>query len=166
MDFELIPAKQEDVTDVFSIIEKRVNWMEEKGLKQWNTTDYLNTYPISYFLAHQKAGNLYVAKDIKTSTILGVMVLMPSDPRWEGYNGFDSYFVHNFASDPSVRNIGASMLLKAEIIAAEHGKAFLRLDCPFDNVYLNHFYESKGYQFIGECLDGPYRGNRREKKLI
>lgn len=165
MNFELIPAKPEDVADVFSIIEKRVNWMAEKGLKQWNTTDYLNTYPISYFMLHQKAGSLYVAKDIKTSTIIGVMVLMPSDPRWEGYNALDSYFVHNFASDPSVSNIGAKMLLQAEMIAFNHGKAFLRLDCPFDNTYLNNFYESKGYRSVGECTDGPYHGNRREKKL-
>ena len=165
MNFELLPAQPEEITDVFSIIEKRVNWMSEKGLRQWNTTDYLNTYPISYFEAHQRAGNLYVAKCTNTDAIIGVMVLMPSDPRWEGYNEFDSLFVHNFASDPSVCNIGAKMLLQAEKIAFDQGKAYLRLDSPFDNPYLNNFYESKGYRSVGECTDGPYHGNRREKKL-
>lgn len=166
MNFVLIPAKQEDIPDAFSIIEKRVEWMAKKGLRQWNTTDYLNTYPISYFESHHKQGNLYVAKYMETSAVVGLMVLLPSDPRWDGYNEFDSYFVHNFASEPSIRNIGATMLLEAEKIALNHGKTYLRLDCPYDNVYLNNFYESKGYVFVGECVDGPYRGNRREKILI
>lgn len=166
MNYALIPAKPEDVPDSFSIIEKRVNWMAKKGLRQWNTTDYLNTYPVSYFEFHQSLGNLYVAKDMETSVIIGLMVLLPSDPRWEGYNSFDSYFVHNFATEPSIRNIGVSMLHEAEKIALNHGKTYLRLDCPYNNVYLNNFYESKGYVFVGQCIDGPYRGNRREKKLV
>ena len=165
MNFEFLHAESEDIFAVFEIIKKRVAWMEKKGLRQWNATDYLNTYPIAYFEAHQKAGNLYVAKNTDTTTIHGVMVLMPSDPRWEGYNACDSYFVHNFATDTSTPDIGASMLLKAELTALRHDKSYLRLDCPFDNAYLNQFYESKGYRFVGECIDGPYRGNRREKKL-
>jgi nitroreductase len=93
------------------------------------------------------------------------MVLMPFDTRWEGYEDFDSYYVHNFATDPETRGLGEFMLLEAEAIASQHGKTYLRLDCPSHNVYLNNFYESKGYKFIGTCIDGPYQGNRREKKL-
>ena len=158
-------AEQENIQDCFSIIEKRVNWMESNGIKQWNATDYLNTYPIAYFVAHQKAGNLYVYQDIEYDVILGLMVLMPFDTRWEGYEAFDSYFVHNFATDPSVKGIGKRMLYEAELLAEKHGKTYLRLDCPSHNVYLNNFYENNGYRYIGTCIDGPYRGNRREKKL-
>lgn len=158
-------AQPENIYELYKIIEKRVEWMEVKGIRQWNTTDYLNTYPIPYFIAHQKCGNLYIAKDTENNKVCGVMVLMPFDTRWEGYEDFDSYYVHNFATDPETKGLGEFMLLEAEAIASQHGKTYLRLDCPSHNVYLNNFYESKGYKFIGTCLDGPYRGNRREKKL-
>jgi|GEM_PF-88023 len=158
-------AKPEDIQEIYSIVKKRVQWMEDKGIRQWNTTDYLNTYPPAYFIAHQKAGNLYVAKDHTNDEVMGLMVLMPFDTRWEGYVELNSYYVHNFATDPTVKGIGVRMLHDAEKLAASHGKSYLRLDCPSDNIYLNNFYESKGYEFIGTCVDGPYRGNRREKKI-
>ena len=71
-----------NIPEAYSIIEKRVQWMENKGIRQWNTTDYLNTYPIAYFEAQQKAGNLYIAKDAVSDKVLGLMVLMPHDTRW------------------------------------------------------------------------------------
>lgn len=75
-------AQFNNIPEAYSIIEKRVQWMENKGIRQWNTTDYLNTYPIAYFEAQQKAGNLYIAKDAVSDKVLGLMVLMPHDTRW------------------------------------------------------------------------------------
>lgn len=158
-------AELGEIPALYAIIKKRVKWMDDKGISQWNTTDYLNTYPIPYFEAHQKAGNLYVAKHSESNKICGVMVLMPFDTRWKGYDKFDAYYVHNFATDPAVRGLGSFMLTEAEKIAACHGKDYLRLDCPSHNEYLNNFYEKKSYISVGECIDGSYKGNRREKRL-
>ena len=41
------PAQPEDLPLIFRLYEQRVNWMDEQGIAQWNTTDYLNTYPLS-----------------------------------------------------------------------------------------------------------------------
>lgn len=158
-------AQINNIPEAYSIIEKRVQWMENKGIRQWNTTDYLNTYPIAYFEAHQKAGNLYIAKDAVSDKVLGLMVLMPHDTRWEGYEESDSYFVHNFATDPEVKDLGSYMLEEAEKCAKKDGKIFLRLDCPYGNSYLNNFYQQRNFLPVGECIDGPYHGVRREKRL-
>lgn len=165
MSYIFTRARIDEIQELYKIIEKRIRWMDENAIQQWNTTDYLNTYPIPYFEAHQKAGNLYVAKHCHSDEIHGLMVLMPFDTRWEGYEAFDSYYVHNFATDPSVKGLGSYMLEEAEKCAKKHGKIFLRLDCPYGNSYLNNFYQQKNFLPVGECIDGPYHGVRREKRL-
>ena len=158
-------AEIEDVPKLFEIIKTRVQWMEAKGLKQWNTTDYLNVYPLSYFEDHQKNGRLFCMKDVESGDVAAVMVLLSDDRRWAELNTNDAYYVHNFATNPKTKGIGSIMLSEAEKLALSEGKTYLRLDCPADNQVLNRFYESRGYSPCGSCVDGPYRGNRKEKKL-
>lgn len=45
--FEL--AQYGDIKDILSLIKLRIKWMDEKGIEQWNKTDYLNCYPSEYF---------------------------------------------------------------------------------------------------------------------
>ncbi|MDO4829558.1 MAG: hypothetical protein Q4B19_09290, partial [Clostridia bacterium] len=47
--YALRSARPEEVDEVFSLYEKRVRWMDEKGIRQWNDTDYLNAYPADYY---------------------------------------------------------------------------------------------------------------------
>ena len=162
--FEL--ANLADVPAAYALIAKRVNWMEENGIKQWNTTDYLNVYPLPYFESHQKHGRLYKMSEEASGKLVGVMVLLDNDPRWPGNNLTDSYFVHNFATDPSINGLGSLMLLEAEQLSISHKKTYLRLDCPSHSMILHSYYESRGYIHVGKCVDGAYSGNLREKKLI
>ncbi len=41
----------------------------------------------------------------------------------------------------------------------------LRLDCIRGNEAINRFYERAGYVACGECMDSPYHGILREKRL-
>lgn len=50
MEYIFQPAAPQEA--VFHLYEQRVSWMNEKGLHQWNDTDYLNAYPISYYREH------------------------------------------------------------------------------------------------------------------
>ena len=113
-----------------------MNWMDEKGIRQWNVTDYLAAYPKSYYQEQQTIGNLYVL-----------------------------VFIHNLVTDPKYRGAGKQLLSEIEKLAVRCGKQFVRLDCAVDNVFLNRYYESFGYKLSGTCIDGVYAGNRREKRL-
>lgn len=42
-------ATKSDITSIFKLYENRIKWMDKKGLKQWNTTNYLKVYPLDYF---------------------------------------------------------------------------------------------------------------------
>ena len=156
-------AKSEDVEPVFFLYKKRVHWMDKSGIHQWNDQDYLSVYPMAYFEKQQKLGNLYVLKD--RECIIGAVVILQRDDRWLDRDDFSAYYIHNLVTDPAIKGTGKTILIEAEQLAIRHGKHFIRLDCAVDNAFLNEYYSSLGYELAGYCVDGSYKGNRREKTL-
>ena len=155
-------ARHADVPDVIALLQKRIQWMDEMNLHQWNKTDYLGVYPPSYFAARiEDYDDLYVAKD--GERLLGVMALLKEDPRWT--TPAKALYVHHLATDPAVRGLGATMLAFAEGEVLRQGGDVLRLDCQTVNLALNRYYEKAGYQMVGTCVDGAYEGNLMEKHL-
>ena len=159
------PALESDIDEIFSLISERVHWMDEVGIRQWNTTDYLTVYPKEYYLGNQQNGDLYLCED--GGVITGAFVLFNKDVRWKD-NGEvdDACYLHNLATDPAVKGLGVFLIGKAEEVALQRGKRRLRLDCAVDNPFLNDYYEQMGYKLCGECVDDLYFGNLREKHLL
>ena len=159
------PALESDIEAIFSLIAKRVYWMDEVGIRQWNVTDYLTVYPREYYLRHQQNGDLYLCES--GGIITGVFVLFDKDPRWQDNNEVsDACYLHNLATDPALKGLGRFLIEKAEEVTLQRGKRRLRLDCAIDNPFLNDYYEKMGYRLCGECIDDLYVGNLREKYLI
>ena len=156
-------AKPEEIETVFELYRKRVCWMDEIDIHQWNKTDYLSTYPVDYYHEQQRLRNLYVLK--KNDYIIGAVVLLQSDDRWLDRTSSSAYYVHNLVTDPGIKGAGKEILAETEKLAIQKGKHFLRLDCAVDNAFLNDYYASMGFVLAGICKDGDYIGNRREKTL-
>ncbi len=157
-------ANNTDIEKVFSIFKERVNWMDRKGIRQWNVTDYLNAYPISYYEQQQKDGNLYILS-LRDGRIIGTIVLLEHDDRWHDCAESSAHYIHNLATVPSIQGAGSILLQEAEKLAIKSGKEYIRLDCSIENLFLNQYYETRGYKMVGHCQEGLYLGNRREKKL-
>lgn len=155
-------AEPQETDVVFDLIEQRVQWMDEKDIRQWNVTNYLNAYPIEYYEEQQQKGILYV---LENGGIIGTVVLLEEDERWKEQEKGSALYIHNLATDPKIRGAGRILLQEAERLAAEQEKQFVRLDCPADNKILNEYYESKGYGFFGQYTEGPYTGNLRQKRI-
>lgn len=164
MIFHFESAETENLSDIYALYEQRVQWMDAVGLKQWNVTDYLNAFPLSYYQNLQKSGKLYVLKH--EHRIVGALALFDHDDYWPDSDTASAYYIHHLVSDSQYRGIGKLMLRHAEKIAVDSGKEYLRLDCAVDNPALNLYYQSKGYAYAGTCQDGPYLGNRLAKKLL
>ena len=154
-----------DITAAFKLYEDRIRWMDEVNIKQWNTTDYLKYYPMSYFKQQAEIGNFYVIEDTEDGRVIGAVVLLSEDPRWDGCDYADTYYVHNLVTDVTKKGTGRMILSEVERIARGEGKKCVRLDCSVDNEPLNIYYESQGYMPFGEFWDGEYNGLRREKTL-
>ncbi len=156
-------AEPDEVGSVFQLYKKRIQWMDRKGICQWNTTGYLETYPVDYYVKQQILGNLYVL--IEGNAIIGAVVLLQEDDRWSDKKALPAFYVHNLVTDFRVSGAGEKILMESEKLAINKGKYYVRLDCAVNNVFLNNYYDSLGYKIAGICQDGAYIGNRREKFL-
>ena len=164
--FELRKAEEYEVSDIFELYVKRVEWMAENNIRLWIDTDYLHAYPREFYEHEQKAGNLYVLEDLSTGLSAAAAVLYEEDENWEDSSFAAAYYVHNLVSSTSYPGAGKTLLHEAEKLAAKHGKEWMRLDCGEDSIFLNSWYESMGYLYAGKCTDGPYTGNRRQKRVM
>lgn len=164
--FTLGLAAMEDAEAVFSIIRERIRWMDEQGIRQWNAADYWAIFPESYYRDAIKAGRLLVLRDRLTGKVAAAGVYAHTDGFWNDLDGREGAgYIHNFAASRAFPGAGSLMLEKVEGYARREGRAKFRLDCRAGNARLNAYYESRGYQAVGEVRDGGYHGIRREKKL-
>ena len=157
-------ANCDEIDSVFTLYKKRVAWMDEAGIRQWNVTDYLGAYPKSYYEEQLHNDNLFVLRE--DCQIIGAVVLLQNDDRWSDKAKASAYYIHNLVTEPAYKGAGKIILEEAAKLALCNNKQYIRLDCAVDNRFLNEYYESLGYHFAGNCEDGPYKGNRREKVLV
>ena len=162
--FEL--AKKEEIPEILNLYKERVQWMDDNGFHQWNETDYLNTYQASYYEGHLEKGLLFVLKDKDTDKIAAAAVLLEQDPRWPKDTKGTAYYIHNLVTACETRGAGTQMLKSLEKLAADRGKDYIRLDCTEGHEFLNQYYETKGYEAVGSCVDKLYRGILRQKCAV
>ena len=93
------------------------------------------------------------------------VVLLTGDERWADAKTVPAYYIHNLVTVPNLPGAGKAIPAEIDRFARQNGKASLHLDCSVDSAFLNAYYESQGYRLCGQCQDGPYYGNRREKRL-
>ncbi len=155
--------EKHEIPRLFEIIASRVSWMDQVGIKQWNTTEYLTVYPMEYYEEKFRLGQVFVLEDKKKNKIVCGAVLMDEDARWE--HQASALYLHNFASDIEEKGVGSIFLQRAEEYTRNAGKEFMRLDSDIENVNLEKYYSSRGYVAVGSCVDGAYKGTLRQKKL-
>lgn len=155
-------AKEGEILRIFRLIQARVQWMDEVGIRQWNVTDYSTVYPLSYYEEHRQQGELFVLT--KQEEIVCVGVLKHIDDRWK-YDGASALYLHNFASKLGEPGVGKQFLQAVEQYAVTQGKQYIRLDSAVDNEILERYYTELGFKPVGFCTDGLYRGVLRQKAL-
>ncbi len=166
--FSFRRIKSEELPVMFNLIQSRVAWMDEVGIKQWNTTDYANVYPLSYYEEKHNKGEVFVLAHKETDNIIACAVLRHEDERWhhvEDVRDDEALYLHNFASDLSFPSAGSVFLYYAEKYAREEGKKYFRLDSDVNNEKLEGFYVSRNYIPRGICVDGAYTGTLKEKLI-
>lgn len=156
------PAQEEDLDAVFRLIDGRIRWMEEKGLHQWNETDYWGVYPPAHYRALMQRRELYVLR--MGARITAAAALLTEDERWP-QDGVRALYVHHLASQAGEKGAGALALDFCEAIARSRKMDYLRLDCAADNERLNRYYAQRGFLPAGDFTEGPYTGTRRQKRL-
>lgn len=152
-------AKKEDVTGIRALIQKRIDWMDQVGIHQWNETKYLEYYDTAYF--ENNISYFYVA--MENDEMVGVVALYEEDERWPDKK--PAIYVHHLTSMTNGKGIGKQLLDFSEEVAREKGFDLIRLDSDINNKVLEKFYTGMGYVELDTFIEGLYQGIRREKYL-
>lgn len=152
--------KEDDIHQIRELIRKRIVWMDEVGINQWNKTSYLERYPYDYFI--DNIDYFYVAK--ADNEIVGFMAAYIEDDRWPDKK--NAYYIHHLTSDPEYAGVGSQMMDFIESEAVIKGVDYIRLDSAVGNSKLEDYYTRRGYIEYGKCEDGLYKGILREKKVL
>ena len=159
---EIRLAKKEDIEKIRTLIENRIEWMNEVGIKHWNEFDYLNIYSYEYFESMIENKSFYIAED-DLKNVVGDIGLLEKDEFWN--DNVKALYIHNLVGDVNKRGVGKFLLEEVEKIAKEREIRVLRLDAKIDDKKLNDYYESFGYKEVGTCTEADYIGYKREKIL-
>lgn len=153
--------KKEEVQNVFELILDRIEWMNENHIHQWNETNYTDAYPLSYYEEKREQGQLFGL--IEEGQIVCAAVLLEEDERWN--DSIPSLYVHNLVSSRNSKGAGRRFFACLEDYAHKQRKTYIRLDSARDNKSLESYYTSLGFIEAGTCIDGPYKGIRRQKEV-
>lgn len=158
--FSFEPARPEDMECIFELIDARIQWLEDRGIDQWDRQIYWEVYPRQYYEDARRHHRLFVLRDCHDA-VVGAVVSSDSDQRWEADQ--PARYLHNLVTASTAKGAGRAILRSCEEIARMQGCCRLRLDCVRSNEKLNQYYETQGFIWVGSCDDGAYQGNKREK---
>jgi len=102
--YRFLTAGMDDVDATYALIKKRIDWMDENEIRQWNVISYLESYPRQYFADKVALGQLYVMKDLSAGWIVGAVVLADDDTSWNN-DGSAHYYIRNLVTDPKCPGI-------------------------------------------------------------
>lgn len=155
------PLRVSEVPEMFRLILKRIAWMDEKGIRQWNVMDYEKAFPLEFYEALSRNEMVFGLRE-EAGTLVAAAVLTEADDNWSD-DGLALY-LHSFVTEVG-SEAGGEFLRQAEDYARGIGKTYFRLDSAADNPGLARYYESQGFQAVGTCKDGAYTGILRQKQL-
>lgn len=159
----LTPGSVQQACAAFGVIQRRIEWMEQRGIEQWPRKHYLRLFNRAYFEQAARKKQLWLLK--WENTVLACAVVLDQDDRWQKKPFVPAYYIHNFASLPEYPGAGGRLLALLEAKALQDGKTCLRLDCKTGSAPLNRYYRRRGYAFAGYFRSAVYNGNLRQKNL-
>ena len=151
-------ARADDIEVVLAVLADAARWLRERGVEQWP-----DRFPVEWVMPAIERGETWLA-EVDGETV-GTLVVQWDDPTfWAGYPA-DAGYLHRLAVCRPGTGQGGALLRWAEQHAAEHGKAFLRLDCVAGNTGLRGYYQRAGYAHVGDVTVGDYTQSRLEKRV-
>ncbi|MER5434905.1 tyrosine-protein phosphatase [Streptomyces sp. NPDC002588] len=143
-------------------------WQLARGIRQWQPGEKNETH----FRDRMREGEVWLA--YANSSLTGAWELWWDDPAAWGPRPPDAGYIHRLMTTPHTAppGTGRRMLAQAESRITAEGRPYARLDCLSSNPRLREYYESAGYQVVGEQgakNDGsgsPYAVTLLEKRLV
>ncbi|MGW0596278.1 tyrosine-protein phosphatase [Streptomyces sp. NPDC002776] len=133
-------------------------WQLARGIDQWKPGEKDE----AHFLDRMRDGEVWLAH--AGGRLAGAWELCWTDPEAWGPRPDDAGYIHRLMTTAHTAppGTGRALLAEAESRITTTGRPYARLTCPTANPRLRTYYESAGYQVVGEHptkqgdLRGPY----------
>lgn len=147
-------SHQNDAALVASILTDAIKVKIEHGDNAWGSEGWSQEEVIDCM--HESSVYLIYDNDEPVATVS----LQDTDEKSWGHHEPDALYLHRLAVKEGMngRGLGQKIMNWALHEAAAQGKNYLRLDCPADNAELCAYYETQGFQKVGENKDSGYEG--------
>jgi protein-tyrosine phosphatase len=160
-------ATQADAATLVHLRDSAALWQLARGIDQWRPGEKDE----AHFVHRMREGEVWLA--YSDTHLTGAWELWWTDPAAWGPRPPDAGYIHRLMTTPHTAPPGAGreILAQAESRITATGRPYARLDCLASNPRLRAYYESAGYQVVGEQPakeDGsgsPYAVTLLEKRL-
>ena len=162
MELEFLKAKMEELEDALMLFKEASRAISRKNLSQWSYWQDPPLEKIEWVRQGFEQGEFYFVS-VNGQEKVAMFRLMSFDTLYWGRKGLEKNkrYIHSFVvrEDRKGMGIGALILKKVIRQLKKEGVDALRLDCDSANAGLCSYYESQGFQGVGEKKT-PYSVNR------
>jgi predicted N-acetyltransferase YhbS len=160
-------ALDDDLEAVAGILEDAARWVESLGVPSWEPGTFHDPSGRGRKQLLEAVGSnaLFLAR-IGEEPVATVSLFDVDERFWPGAPA-DALYVHKLAVRRAWagRDIGGAILRWSMDRARARGKAFLRLDCPRDDLGVRTYYERHWFQHRGDLTVGTFEASLYELRL-
>lgn len=138
---QIIKAEEEDLDEIYSLYEERVQWLSDNGVKQWSA--YLRNHPKEEFSHLIEIKTLY--KVVSDGEILGAFNLSKTDKKYWATDEY-CYFLSRMVTKLGTSGIGCKIIDFCSRKGETNNRPKLRAHCTMNNEKLTDII--KGYGFV------------------
>ncbi len=152
--FQMVKASEKDTEAILALLIDRAKWFQENGSMQWH--GLLEGVDSHRTRDKIEEGKVFIYRD--NDQIAGMVMLLPDPSEWDEMLWQDqpivedAIYLHRIAVNRSYANGGLGKKILKWACGSVHfeGKSRIRLDCVADNQFLNAYYKTAGFTYLGE----------------
>jgi ribosomal protein S18 acetylase RimI-like enzyme len=155
--YSLRKLKDSEMVHGLSLLHENLQWLEERGIRQWSADLIKRAYP-----EYQKVGENFAFEH--ENQIVAVLSIHKSAPSYwrEMLNTIDHRFISKLAVDVSLRGQGLGRLAiqEAQQLLRDEKVQELFLEVSYEEGFLIQYYKELGFVVVDradvECESGTY----------
>jgi len=159
-------ATNEDRDRIFSLLRSAAVWLCERGIDYWQNWHNPPATHIDWIDGGLDAGEFRIVES--RGAVIGCLRIQESDEHFWGVRPEAARYLHSLTIERTLagQGIGRKVIKMIEESAALDGAGLLRLDCGVDVVGLRAYYESCGFEAVGETTVDGERLTLYEKPVL
>lgn len=167
MPFNFIPATEQELPTILSLLKETAEAIQKKGLQQWKVWLSPALEQKEWILTGLQNQEFFFVEDTAGRSV-GLFRLSANDELYWGRQTANAAYLHSLLvkKEFAGQNTGSKIIAQIEKDLLSKQIPLLRLDCHSGNLWLCNYYESLGFVQTGQKQMPHSLNNLYEKSLI